>query len=99
MVDLSGEVLIQDTVEPDLDLELIAAVALDLIRAGSRVAKETGLGECLEVLLSADGGILLCVSPAKEEFHALVLLGANGNRALAKIALKKIMPSLQAALG
>lgn len=99
VVDLSGEVLIQDTVEPDLDLELIAAVALDLIRAGGRVAKETGLGECLEVLLSADGGILLCVSPAKEEFHALVLLGANGNRALAKIALKKIMPSLQAALG
>ncbi|MCF8051622.1 MAG: response regulator [Desulfobacterales bacterium] len=99
VADLSGEVLIQDTVEPDLDLELIGAVALDLVRAGSRVAKETGLGECLEVLLSADGGILLCVSPARQEFHALVLLGANGNRALAKIALKKIMPSLQAALG
>jgi CheY-like chemotaxis protein/predicted regulator of Ras-like GTPase activity (Roadblock/LC7/MglB family) len=99
VVDPSGEVLIQDTVEPDLDLELIAAVALDLIRAGSRVAEKTGLGKCLEVLLSADGGILLCVFPAREEFHALVLLGANGNRALAKIALKKIMPSLQAALG
>ncbi len=99
VMDLSGELLIQDTVEPDLDLELIAAVALDLVRAGSRVAKEIGLGECLEVLLSADGGILLCVFPAQEEFHALVLLGANGNRALAKIALKKIMPSLQAALG
>jgi len=98
VVDLTGEVLIQDSVEPDLDLELFAAVAFDLVRAARRVAKETGLGGCRELLLSADGGILLLVSSEREDFHALVLLGVNGNRALAKIALKKIMPSLQAAL-
>jgi predicted regulator of Ras-like GTPase activity (Roadblock/LC7/MglB family) len=99
VVDLSGEVLIQDSVEPGLDLELVAAVVLDLVRTAERVAKESGIGGCREVLLSADGGILLIASPDQEELYALVLLGANGNRALAKIALKKIMPSLKAALG
>ncbi len=98
VVDPAGEVLIQDSVEPDLDLDLVAAVAVDLIRSAGGVAKRTGLGECREVLLSAGGGTLLCISPDREEFHALVLLGANGNRAMAKITLKKIMPSLEAAL-
>jgi hypothetical protein len=53
------------------------------------------------MILSADNGVLLCASAgqtAGESFHALVLLGPEGNRALAKIALRKMIPSLEAAL-
>jgi predicted regulator of Ras-like GTPase activity (Roadblock/LC7/MglB family) len=101
VLDEAGDVLVQDVVERDLDMELFAAMVLDFIRAGRKVSGETGLGVPRELILSAESGVLLCVSPAPtagEPFHALVLMGPNGNRAMAKISLKKILPALEAAL-
>jgi predicted regulator of Ras-like GTPase activity (Roadblock/LC7/MglB family) len=101
VVDDTGEVLAQDNVERDLDMELFGAMVLDLIRAGRKVAGETGLGDYRELILAAESGVLLCASPAHpdaEPLNALVLLGPDGNRALAKISLKKILPALKAAL-
>jgi predicted regulator of Ras-like GTPase activity (Roadblock/LC7/MglB family) len=101
VLDDAGDVLVQDAVERDLDMELFAAMVLDLIRSGRRVSGETALGFPRELILSAERGVLLCVSPtpaAGESFHALVLMGPDGNRAMAKISLKKILPALEAAL-
>ena len=101
VLDEAGDILVQDVVERDLDMELFAAMVLDLIRSGRNFATETGFGAPRELILAADSGVLLCVSPASAaaaSFHALVVMGPNGNRAMAKISLKKILPVLEVAL-
>ncbi len=100
-LDDAGEVLLQDSVVPGLDLELFAAVVIELIHSARRIATDTQLGSCKELILTTDRGALICASaggPAGESFHALVLLAPDGNRALAKIALRRMLPSLEAAL-
>jgi CheY-like chemotaxis protein/predicted regulator of Ras-like GTPase activity (Roadblock/LC7/MglB family) len=100
IVDESGEVVLQDAGASGLDLEWCAAMALELIRNAQKTSAETGLGAVNEVIIAAEAGTLLCQSAgaAGDRFHALVVLGPDGNRALAKITLKKMRPSIEAAL-
>ncbi len=95
LMNFSGEILIADAAEADSELENIGPVFNDLLRSAEEAADKVGLGACLELVLRTQGGVVvLCCSGAASpvHFHLIALLDKDGNQALTKMLLAKLVP-------
>lgn len=95
LMNFSGEILISDATEADSELENIGPVFNDLLRSVEEAADKVGLNACLELVLRTAGGVVvMCCSGAASpvHFHLIALLDKDGNQALTKMQLAKLVP-------
>ena len=95
LMNFSGEILIADATETDSELENIGPVFNDLLRSAEEAADKVGLASCLELVLRTQGGVVvMCCSGADSpvHFHLIALLDKDGNQALTKMQLAKLVP-------
>lgn len=95
LMNFTGEILVQDSVDSKIDLESIGPVFNDVLRNAEEAAGKTDLGVCDEfVLRTPDGVIVMSCSgmEATVHFHLIAVLERDGNQALTKIQLARIIP-------
>lgn len=95
LMNFSGEILIADSVETDTDLENIGPVFNDLFRSAEEAAEKVGLDACIELVLKTPGGlVVMCCSGVSSSvhFHLIALLDKDGNQALTKMQMAKLVP-------
>jgi predicted regulator of Ras-like GTPase activity (Roadblock/LC7/MglB family) len=94
IMNFSGGVLVADSKSEKIDLKTIAEGFNNIFRAGHEVAGKVGFNS-LEgaVLMTPNGVIIMACSGvnAAAHLHFIVILKRDGNQALAKITLEKIV--------
>lgn len=93
----TGEMLAIDSADPKIDLDMVGATFNDIFRSAHEASKKIGLGACNETLIKTPNGLILmgCSGiESKVHFHAIVIMDQDGNQALAKMTLEKMMPKV-----
>jgi predicted regulator of Ras-like GTPase activity (Roadblock/LC7/MglB family) len=95
IMDFTGETIAADSLESHLDLARAGAVFNDIFRSAQETAEASGLHACNELTLKTrDCVIILCASGDESAvpFHLIAVLNKDGNQALTKMQLAKIIP-------
>ena len=95
IMNFTGETIASDCLVANLDLASAGAVFNDVFRSAQETAAIAGLYTCQELTLrTKDCIIILCASGAISAvpFHLIAILDKEGNQALAKMQLTKIIP-------
>lgn len=97
IADYTGEILISDTKSLDGDLALSAATFNDIFRSAHKASKDLGLGVTKTMQIMTEDGIILMGCSGEEartHIHVFVIFASDGNQALAKMELNKIIPQI-----
>jgi CheY-like chemotaxis protein len=95
IMDFTGETIALDSLDSSLDLASAGAVFNDIFRSAQESTATSGLRACNELTLKTqDCIIILCASGAESAvpFHLIAILDKDGNQALTKMQLAKIIP-------
>ncbi|MCI5135465.1 MAG: response regulator [Candidatus Electrothrix sp. AW2] len=95
IMNFTGETIASDCLVAHLDIAGAGAVFNDIFRSAQETAVTAGLYACQELTLrTKDCIIILCASGAASAvpFHLIAILDKDGNQALAKMQLTKIIP-------
>ncbi|WP_417910110.1 response regulator [Candidatus Electronema sp. PJ] len=95
LMNFSGEILIADSVETEADLENTGPLFNDLFRTAEEAAAKVGLEACIELVVKTPGGlVVMCCSGVSSSvhFHLIALLEKDGNQALTKMQMAKLVP-------
>lgn len=96
IMNFTGETLALDCcIDSNFDLENIGAVFNDVFRSAQEAAGKTGLLSCSELTLKTPDAIIIIFSSGAESavpFHLIAVLDKDGNRALTRIHLTKMIP-------
>ncbi len=96
LMNFSGEILIADALDAaTYDLENIGPVFNDVFRSAEEAAQKIGLNACIELVMrTASGLVVMCCSGmgASVHFHLIALLDKDGNQALTKMQMAKLVP-------
>uniref|UniRef100_UPI00405643C2 response regulator n=1 Tax=Candidatus Electronema sp. TaxID=2698783 RepID=UPI00405643C2 len=101
LMNFSGEILIADSTETDIELENVGPVFNDVFRTAEEAAEKVGLSSCVELVLKTpEGLVVMCCSGSGSpvHFHLIALLDKDGNQALTKMQLAKLVPLIMKAL-
>jgi predicted regulator of Ras-like GTPase activity (Roadblock/LC7/MglB family) len=101
IMNYTGEVVAYDSVDPAIDLALVGATFNDIFRSAHEASKKIGLDACREAVILTPKGIIVMTCSgvnAKVHFHTIAILSADGNQALMKMQLEKMMPAVMAEL-
>ncbi len=101
LMNYTGEVLAADSIDEDVDLDNVGAVFNDIFRSSHEAAGKVGLKVCTELTMKTpDGLIIMSCSglDAAVHFHLIAILDKDGNQALAKMQLDKMIPKMLAEL-
>lgn len=93
-----GEVLASDAVGADLDFGALGPTLIDILAGVHEAAGAVGFNKGHEIAVQTANGLLLlhCSGGSgQSHMHALCLLRPDGNQALAKMTLHKIIPRLR----
>jgi predicted regulator of Ras-like GTPase activity (Roadblock/LC7/MglB family) len=97
IMNYTGEVVAYSSVDPAINLELVGATFNDIFRSAHEASKKIGLDACKEtVIMTPKGTIVMACSgvDAKVHIHAIGILEADGNQALMKMQLEKMIPAV-----
>jgi predicted regulator of Ras-like GTPase activity (Roadblock/LC7/MglB family) len=95
ILDSTGEVLISDASNLKGDLDMAVAIFNDIFSTGHKTVLKLSLGMMKNMqFMTSDGVILMECSGADERIHIhmFVILGAEGNHALARMQMTKAIP-------
>lgn len=96
LMNFSGEILLADSFDAaNYDLENIGPVFNDVFRSAEEAAHRVGLNACIELVMKTPGGlVVMCCSGmgASVHFHLIALLDKDGNQALTKMQMAKLVP-------
>ncbi|WLE97657.1 MAG: response regulator [Candidatus Electrothrix communis] len=95
IMDFSGETIATDCLDSNFNIARIGAVFNDVFRSAHEKAECSGLNACNELTLKTeDAIIIICGSGAESTvpFHLIAVLDKDGNQALTKMQLAKIIP-------
>ncbi|MFP4477080.1 MAG: response regulator [Desulfatibacillaceae bacterium] len=94
----SGEVLAMDGDPGSLDMAALCAAFNDVMEQARNAAGSTGLDGCRHAAFTTPAGVVMLTAPEVQSpaFHVLALLTAEGNQALARIRMEKLLPAIQA---
>jgi len=97
IADYTGEVLVSDIGSIKGDLEMSAATFNDIFRSAHKASKDLDLGmtETMQIMTS-EGIVMMACSgeDARAHIHVFAIFEKDGNQALAKMALKKLVPQI-----
>jgi len=94
---VTGEVLVQDTVDANIDLGMVGATFNDIFRTAHEASIKIGLDACKESVISTPKGVIImrCSGvKAKVHYHSIVIMTVDGNQALAKMEMEKMVPKV-----
>jgi len=95
LLDFTGEMLVKDSVDPGIDLDVAAPTFNDTFRGAHEAAGKVGLQATTEMLLQTPNGVILMLCSgirSDPHIHLICVLEKGGNHALAKIAMSKLVP-------
>ena len=95
VLDSTGEVLVSDASNLKGDLDMAVAVFNDIFSTGHKTVNKLSLGMMKTMqFMTSDGVILMECSGSDDRIHLhlFVVLGADGNHALARMQMAKIIP-------
>ncbi|NTV12851.1 MAG: hypothetical protein HGA96_02785 [Desulfobulbaceae bacterium] len=95
IMNFTGEILAQDSNDPNIDLGLVGATFNDIFRTAHEASDKIGLEACREAAISTPKGIIImrCSGiKAKVHYHVIAIFSADGNQALAKMEMEKMIP-------
>jgi len=95
LLDSTGEVLVSDASNLKGDLDMAVAIFNDIFSTGHKTVHKLSLGMMKTMqFMTSDGVVLMECSGADERIHLhlFVILGAEGNHALARMQMTKIIP-------
>ena len=97
IMNFTGEVLASDSNDQNIDLALVGATFNDIFRSAHEASDKIGLDSCHETTIETPKGVILMVCSgvnAKVHFHIIGVLSADGNQALMKMQMDKIIPAV-----
>ncbi len=95
ILNFTGETIASDSLDATLDLASAGAIFNDIFRSAQESTTTSGLHACNELTLKTqDCIIILCASGGESAvpFHLIAILDKDGNQALTKMQLAKIIP-------
>jgi predicted regulator of Ras-like GTPase activity (Roadblock/LC7/MglB family) len=99
IMNYTGEALAVDSVDPEVDLGLVGATFNDIFRAAHEASRKIGLEATREAVFKTPKGLVIMQCSgvdAKVHIHAVMVLNADGNQALAKMRLDQVVPKVMA---
>ncbi|MEW6110330.1 MAG: response regulator [Nitrospirota bacterium] len=102
IMNFTGEMLANDSNDKNIDLDIVGATFNDIFRSAHEASKKIGLEACKEAVISTPKGIVVmrCSGvDAKSHFHLIGIMAADGNQALMKMQIEKMVPEVMAELG
>lgn len=97
IADYTGEILISDNGTLGSDLAVSAATMNDIFRSAHKASKDLDLGVTQTMQLDTTGDIILMScsgEDARAHIHVFTIFDKEGNRALAKMAMDKLIPKI-----
>lgn len=101
IMNFTGEMLLSDSSDPNVDLGLVGATFNDIFRSAHEASKKIGLDVCNELVIYTPNGIIVmrCSGVnSKTHFHLISVLANDGNQALMKMQIEKLVPAIMAEL-
>ena len=101
IMNFTGEVLASESNDQNIDLNLMGATFNDIFREAHGACKKIGLEACREAIIQTPNGtIVMRCSGADEEphLHAIAILSTDGNYALMKMIMAKVLPKAKSEL-
>lgn len=101
LMNFTGEILASDSVDEQVDLDNVGAVFNDIFRSSHEAAISVGLEACNELAIKTPNGliVMLCSGvDAEVHFHLIAVLDSDGNQALAKLQLERMIPEVMETL-
>lgn len=95
LMNFTGEILAADSIDAAVDLGNVGAVFNDIFRSSHEAAGKVGLQVCNELTMRTPNGLVIMACSgvdAPVHFHLITILSKDGNQALAKMQLDKMIP-------
>ena len=95
--DHTGEILMADIGTVQGELELTAATFNDIFRSAHAASKALELGVTQTMQILTENGIIMMAcsgEDARAHIHVFAILEKDGNQALAKMALNRMVPEI-----
>lgn len=102
LMNFTGEILASDSVDSEVELELVGATFNDIFRSAHEASDKIGLDACRETVISTPKGIVVmhCSGvDARIHFHFIAVLSTDANQALLRMRLQKLMAGAMQELG
>ena len=99
VMNFTGETLENDSKDPNIDLNYLCAMFNDIFLSAHKACAKTGFDEPLETTIVTPRGIVLmrCSgTQSKTHIHVIAILEPDGNHALMKMKMERMMPALLA---
>ncbi len=91
----TGELLVQDTVDANIDLDEVGIIFNNIFRSAHEASSKIGLDACIEAtIMTPEGAVVMRCSgvDAPIHFHIMVITSTDGNSAMVKMELTRIEP-------
>jgi CheY-like chemotaxis protein/predicted regulator of Ras-like GTPase activity (Roadblock/LC7/MglB family) len=101
LMNFTGEILASDSIDDNVDLANVGAVFNDIFRASHEASGKVGLQACSELAIKTPDGLIIMACSGVDSpvhFHLISIMDADGNQALAKMQLDKMVPVFMAEL-
>jgi len=101
IMNYTGEMLAMDSADKNIDLGIVGATFNDIFREAHEASKKIGLDACCETAINTPKGVVVmrCSGvDAEAHFHMIGVLSAEGNQALMKMKMEKMVPSIMGEL-
>lgn len=101
IMNFTGEILVDESVDNKIDLNLVGATFNDIFRTAHAACGKIGMQACSETTIKTPDGIIImgCSGvEAEVHFHVISIIDADGNQALAKMEMDKLIPKAMAEL-
>jgi len=97
ILNVNGEILESDSKDPNIDLGYISAMFNDIFLSANKVCEKIGFEENRETTIVTAKGIVLMRSSgvqSRTRIHVITILESDGNQALMKMEIERMMPAL-----
>ena len=101
IMDFTGETIASDCLDAHIDIPSVGALFNDVFRSAQETAENLGVQTCTELVLKTNDCIIILYASGLESavpFHLIAVLDKDGNQALTRMQLSKIVPLAARAL-
>jgi len=102
ILDSTGDILVSASESEGMDLAMVGATFTDIFRNASEAASKIGLEEANEMtIVTPKGVIIMSCTGVNAPVNAImiVILREDGNQALTRMTMKKVVPEIINELG
>ncbi len=102
IMNFTGEVLASASLDSKVDLDTVGATFNDIFRSAHEASRKVGLSACNEMTIKTPNGIVIMACSgveSKVHFHMISVMGADGNQALMKMRMDKMVAPVMKDLG